>query len=57
MVCHMNVLWFLEVAFGGNALSQSSQLAEPLWTDPCIKCGISVHKLISTLKKKNAGGE
>ena len=32
---------------------QSSQLAEPLWTDPGLKSGISVHDLISTLKKKN----
>ena len=30
----------------------SSQLAEPLWTDPGLKSGISVHKLIFTLKKK-----
>ena len=36
----------------GNTRSQSSQLAEPLWTNPGIKSGISVHKLISTLKKK-----
>ena len=31
--------------------SQSSQLAEPLWTDPGLKTGISVCELISTLKK------
>ena len=31
---------------------QSSQLAEPLWTDPGLESGVSVHKLISTLKKK-----
>ena len=30
---------------------QSSQLAEPLWTDPGIKNEISVHELISTKKK------
>ena len=36
---------------------QSSQLAEPLWTNPGIKSGISVCELISTLKKKSAGGE
>ena len=30
----------------------SSQLAEPLWTDPGLKSGISVHELISTKKKK-----
>ena len=28
------------------------QPAEPLWTDPGIKSGISVHELISTKKKK-----
>ena len=32
--------------------AQLSQLAEPLWTDPGLKSGISVHKLISTLKKR-----
>ena len=26
----------------GNARPQSSQLAEPLWTDPGLKSGISV---------------
>ena len=36
----------------GNAPSQSSQLAEPLWTDPGLMSGISLHNLISTLKKK-----
>ena len=36
----------------GNAWPQSSQLAEPLWTDPSLKSGISVCNLISTLKKK-----
>ena len=36
----------------GNIWPQSSQLAEPLWTDPGLKSGISVCKLISTLKKK-----
>ena len=47
----------------GNIRSQSSQLAESLWTDPGIKSGISVRELISTLKKKkkkekkNAGGK
>ena len=29
-----------------------SQLAEPLWTDPGLKSGISVRELISTWKKK-----
>ena len=32
--------------------SQSSQLAEPLWTDPGLKSGFSVCKLISTLRKE-----
>ena len=36
----------------GNTRPQSSQLAGPLWTDPCLKSGISVRVLISTLKKK-----
>ena len=41
----------------GNIQSQSSQLAEPLWTDPGLKSGISVRKLTSIKeKKKNAGG-
>ena len=31
---------------------QSSQLAEPLWTDPGLKSGVSVRELISTSKKK-----
>ena len=31
-----------------NTQSQSSQLAEPLWTDPGLKSGISVRELIST---------
>ena len=42
----------------GNTRLQSSQLVEPLWTDPGLKCGISLRELISTLKKKkSAGGE
>ena len=43
----------------GNTLSQLFQLAEPLWTDPGLKSGICVRKLIFTFKKweKNAGGE
>ena len=39
-----------------NIRPQSFQLAEPLWTDPGIKNGISVHELISTSKKKKKGG-
>ena len=40
----------------GNIRTQSSQLDEPLWTDPGPKSGISVRELISTLKKQRAGG-
>ena len=40
----------------GNTLAQSSQLAEPLWTDPGLESGISVRQLISTLKKKAQAG-
>ena len=36
----------------GNTGTKSSQLAEPLWTDPGLKSGITLHELISTLKKK-----
>ena len=36
----------------GNILPESSQLAEPLLTDPCLKSGIGVRKLISTLQKR-----
>ena len=40
-----------------NIRPQSSQLAEPLWTDPGIKSGIGVRELISTSKQtKSAGG-
>ena len=39
----------------GHTLPQSSQLTEPLWTDPNLRSGISVHNLISTFKKKSAG--
>ena len=38
----------------GNAQLKSSQLTEPLWADPGLKSGISVCKLISTVKKKYA---
>ena len=42
----------------GNIWPLSSQLTEPLWTDPGLKSGISVRELISSSKKKNnAGGE
>ena len=36
----------------GNTRPQSSQLAEPLWIDPCLKSGISVCN-----NKKSTGGE
>ena len=36
----------------GNIQPQSSQLAEPLWTDPGRKSGISMCKLIFTSKKR-----
>ena len=32
---------------------QSSQLDEPLWTDPGTKSGISVRELVSTSKQTN----
>ena len=42
--------------------SQSSQLVEPLWTDPGLKSEISVHGLISTYtqtkqQRESAGRE
>ena len=43
-----------------NTQSQLSQLAEPPWTDCCLKSGTSLCELISTLKKKKkvqAGNE
>ena len=36
----------------GNTWSQSSQLAEPLWTDPGLKKGIYVRELTYTKKQK-----
>ena len=39
-----------------GTLGQSSQLAEPLWTDPGLVSGISLHELISTFKKKSIRG-
>ena len=35
----------------GNTRPQSSQFAEPLWTDPGLRSGISMRDLISTSKK------
>ena len=36
----------LTCSLSGNVWPQLSQLAEPLWTDPGIKGGISVHNRI-----------
>ena len=36
---------------------QSSELADPLWTDPGLKSESCVGDLISVKKKKRAGGE
>ena len=44
-------------ATSSYATRQSSQLAEPQWIDRGIKSGINVRELISTVKKKCAGGE
>ena len=43
----------------GNTQSQSSQLAESLWTGPGLRSGLSLRELISTFKKKKvqAGNE
>ena len=40
--CHMS----------DNIRPKSSQLAEPPWTDPGIKSGISMHDLISASQNK-----
>ena len=40
----------------GNTRLQSSQFAEPLFTDPGLQSGISLRELISLKKKKSAGG-
>ena len=37
----------------GNTRPQSSQFAEPLWTDPGFKSGTGVRELISIKKKKS----
>ena len=34
-------------------MSQSSELVEPLWTDPGLKNGISVHELMVSTFKNN----
>ena len=38
----------------GNTQPQSCQLAEPLWTDPGLKSGISVRELMSNKKNKKS---
>ena len=35
-----------------KACSESSQLTEPLWTDPCLQSGIRAHEMIPTQEKK-----
>ena len=45
----------LTLNLSGNIRPQSSQFAEPLWTDPGIKSGINVSELVSTLKKEKKG--
>ena len=50
MLSRHNVGTYLETSSHmslGNTWPQSSQLAEPLWSDPCIKSGVSLHELIS----------
>ena len=41
----------------GNIRPQSSELAEPLWTEPDVKSGIGVRELISTSNFKESAGE
>ena len=49
----------LSRSLSGNTRPQLPQPAEPLWTDPGLKSGISVRNLIPPpqKKKKSAGGE
>ena len=42
----------LKCNWSGNIHSQSSQVAEPLWTYPGLKSGIAVPMLITTEKEK-----
>ena len=53
-LCRHSVGTCHEMSSSGNTRPQSSQLAEPLWTDPGRKSGISAHDLISTLKRTKA---
>ena len=45
----------LNVNLSRNTQPWSSELAEPLWTDPGLKSGISVRELISLSEKKSTG--
>ena len=45
------------VSSSGKTQPQLSQHAEPPWTDPGLKSGISVQDLISTLKKREREGK
>ena len=40
----------------GNARLQSSQLAEPLWSDSGLNSGIGECELVSTFIRKKMGG-
>ena len=42
----------LRLSIKTSTMHQSSQLAEPLWTDPGTKSEISVYELISSKKLK-----
>ena len=55
LLSRLSVGTYQETRSHATRQAQSSQLAEPLWTDTGIKIGISVRELISTSKKKNAG--
>ena len=55
-LCRHSVGTCHEMSSSGNTRPQSSQLAEPLWTDRGLKSGISVRELISTLKQKAQAG-
>ena len=44
---HLNELTH---SLSGNTRPQSSQLSQPLWTDPGVESGISVRELMSTNK-------
>ena len=57
-------MWFIVIGLSGNKLScelygnavpQSSQLTEPLWTDPGLKNGMSMYELMSSKRKEKKG--